>query len=79
MTDHAQARINQSYGRRIIRSAFLGWGARLGLAWVIILSFVAAFAPILANSMPLIASKGGEIIFPISQNVTIFTILSNRL
>ncbi len=65
-----QTRINQSYGRRIIRSAFTGWGARLGLAWVITLSFVAAFAPILANSMPLIASKGGEIIFPILRYIS---------
>jgi len=70
MTDHAQARINQSYGRRIIRSAFTGWGARLGLAWVIFLSFISAFAPILANSMPLIASKNGQVVFPILRYIS---------
>ena len=70
MTDMSQTRINQSYGRRIIRSAFTGWGARLGLAWVVILSFIAAFAPILANSMPLIASKNGQIIFPILRYIS---------
>ena len=56
---------NQSYMRRMLRSAFSGWGARLGFSWVVILAFVASFAPLLANSMPLIASKNGEIIYPI--------------
>ena len=57
--------INQSYGKRILRSAFSGWGARLGFGWVVILAFIAAFAPFLANSMPLLASKNGETIYPI--------------
>lgn len=70
MTDMAQHRINQSYGRRIIRSAFTGWGARLGLAWVVILSFVAAFAPLLANSMPLMMSNNGQISFPILRYIS---------
>jgi len=64
MTDQAHA-INQSYTRRILRSAFSGWGARLGFSWIVILAFIASFAPILANSMPLIARKNGELIFPI--------------
>ena len=68
MTEHTQKGkrpINQSFGARIIREAFSGWGARLGFSWVVILAFLAAFAPLLANSMPLIASKNGQIIFPI--------------
>ncbi len=57
--------LSQTYGSRILRSAFTGWGAKLGLSWVIILAFIASFAPILANSMPLIAKKNGELVFPI--------------
>jgi len=56
---------NQSYGKRILRSAFSGWGAKLGFSWVVILGFIAAFAPFLANTMPLVASKQGEVIYPI--------------
>ena len=76
MTD--QTPKNQSYGRRIIRSAFSGWGARLGFGWIVVLAFIASFAPILANSMPLIARKNGELIFPIlrflnSEDVFVMT------
>ena len=68
MTDSAQANktmINQSFSSRILRLAFSGMGAKIGLAWVVILAFLASFAPLLANSMPLIASKNGELVFPI--------------
>ena len=61
--------VNQSYGKRILRSAFSGWGAKLGFSWVVILAFVAAFAPFLANSMPLLASKNGELLYPIIKYI----------
>lgn len=54
-----------SYASRIVSSAFSGWGARIGLAWVVILAFVACFSPLLANSMPLMVSEGGQISMPI--------------
>jgi len=47
-----------SYASRILSSAFSGWGARIGLTWVIVLAFVACFSPFLANTMPLII--GGQ-------------------
>ncbi len=68
MTDSVQINktmINQSFSSRILRLAFSGLGAKIGLAWVIILAFFASFAPLLANSMPLVASKNGELVFPI--------------
>lgn len=55
----------ESYGKQILRSAFSGWGARFGLAWVLILAFFACFAPLLANSMPLLVSQNGEVSAPI--------------
>jgi len=61
--------VNQSYGQRILRSAFSGWGAKLGFSWIVILAFIAAFSPFLANSMPLVASKNGELIYPILRYI----------
>lgn len=63
MTERSQQSV--SYAKRIISSAFSGWGARIGLAWVIILGFVACFSPLLANSMPLVVSEAGHISMPI--------------
>lgn len=60
-----RSRQSVSYASRIIKSAFSGWGARIGLAWVVILAFVACFSPLLANSMPLLVSEGGVISMPI--------------
>ncbi len=71
MTDSVQTNstmINQSFSSRILRLAFSGMGAKIGLAWVVILAFFASFAPLLANSMPLaarLANKDGELVFPI--------------
>jgi len=60
-----QPRRSASYSKRILSSAFSGWGARIGLAWVVILAFVACFSPLLANSMPLMVSEGGQVSMPI--------------
>jgi len=63
MTKRSQQSV--SYSKRILRSAFSGWGARIGLTWVIILAFVACFSPLLANSMPLLVSENGQLSLPI--------------
>ena len=62
--------VSESYGARVLRIAFSGWGARFGLSWVLLLVFVATFAPFLANSMPLLASEKGEITMPILHYIT---------
>ncbi len=63
-------RRSESYSRRVLRLAFSGWGAKLGLAWVFLLVFAAVFAPYLANSMPLIASEKGTLTLPILRYMT---------
>ena len=63
MTKRSQQSV--SYAKRIISSAFSGWGAKIGFAWVVILAFVACFAPLLANSMPLMVSENGQLSMPI--------------
>lgn len=67
--------ISESYGQRVLRLAFSGMGARLGLMWVLLLVFAATFAPYIANSMPLIASENGEISFPVLRYTTAEDIL----
>ena len=62
--------ISESYGQRVLRLAFSGWGARLGLAWVLLLIFMAVFAPYLANSMPLLASEHGVLTMPVLRYTT---------
>ncbi|MGF1644563.1 MAG: ABC transporter permease [Thiotrichales bacterium] len=67
MTDAAAARAgaisprnrHQSYAARMVRQTFRRWTARLGLAWVLLLAFAAAFAPLLASSRPLAVRENG--------------------
>lgn len=63
MTEHVVSR--ESFSRRIWRKTWQGAGVKLGFAWVGILVFMGVFAPFLANTMPLLMSKGGEISAPV--------------
>jgi len=67
---------HQSYMQRMLRAAFSGWGAKIGFSWVVFLAFVAAFAPLLANSMPLVASKNGKLLFPILRYLGVEDVLA---
>ena len=51
MTEHPHS---PSWSRRILGELLLHWGARLGLAWIALLTLVAVFAPLLANTHPLL-------------------------
>ncbi len=44
----------QSWSQRIASEVLLRWGARLGIAWIGLLTLLAVFAPLLANSHPLL-------------------------
>lgn len=68
MTAHAVSR--ESFSRRIWRKTWQGMGVKLGFAWVGILVFMGVFAPFLANSMPLLMSRGGEISAPVLAYLT---------
>ncbi|SIT66322.1 peptide/nickel transport system permease protein [Ectothiorhodosinus mongolicus] len=50
----------RSYTAQVVREVLLRWGARIGLAWILVLVFVAVFAPFLASSYPLLVSEGGQ-------------------
>lgn len=65
MTELAHAVSRDSLTRRIWRKTLQGVGVKFALAWVGILVFFGVFAPFLANSMPLLLSKNGEISSPV--------------
>ena len=63
MTDVVATR--DPYLRRIWERTLQGTGVKFALVWVGLLVFAAVFAPFLANSMPLIMSKNGQISMPV--------------
>ncbi|MEZ5453377.1 MAG: ABC transporter permease [Thiothrix sp.] len=69
MTEHVVSR--ESFFRRIMRKAWVGVGIRLGFAWVGLLVLMGVFAPFLANSMPLLMSKHGEISAPVLDYLSV--------
>jgi len=70
MTDAAVSS-RQSFAARIWRRTLDGVGVKLGLAWVGLLVFCAVFAPFIANSMPLLISRNGEISAPVLNYLAI--------
>jgi len=46
-----------SYAKKVMRDVFSRIGAKLGLAWIAVIAFVAVFAPFLANSHPLLLNS----------------------
>jgi len=61
----------ESYAARVWRKTLAGVGVKLGFAWVGILVFCAVFAPFLANSMPLLMQKNGELSAPVLQYLSV--------
>lgn len=69
MTDVARMR-RRSYSARIAREVLGAWGARIGLAWILLLAVVAVFAPFLASSHPWLLSREGSIQSPVLAHLT---------
>ncbi|MCB1755379.1 MAG: ABC transporter permease [Gammaproteobacteria bacterium] len=61
----------ESWGRLVWRKTFRSPGARLGLVWICLLAFLAAFAPFLANSRPLLLRHNGDWASPALQAFTV--------
>jgi peptide/nickel transport system permease protein len=62
---------HETFSRRIWRKTWQGVGVKLGFAWVALLVFMGVFAPFLANSMPLLMSKGGKLSSPVLHYLSI--------
>ncbi|WP_415880139.1 ABC transporter permease [Methylomonas sp. TEB] len=61
----------ESFSARIWRKTLAGVGVKFGLGWVGLLVFCAVFAPFLANSMPLLMSKGSTISAPVLEYLSV--------
>ncbi|MCF6235083.1 MAG: ABC transporter permease [Gammaproteobacteria bacterium] len=70
MTDSGLPEKGSGYVAQILRDTFSRWGARLGLLWIGVLIFCAVFAPLLANSHPLLLSQNGAWQSPMLQFMT---------
>lgn len=63
-------RQQRSYAAQVLREVFMQWGARLGIAWIVVLVTVAVFAPFLASSYPLLLSEQSQISSPLLHHLT---------
>ncbi len=54
----------------VARTVLAGWGTRLALAWIGVLMLLALFAPLLANSHPLLLSEGGRLSSPLAEHLS---------
>jgi len=72
MTDSItkQPDLSQSFARRVLRDTFTRSSARIGLGWIFILVIFAVFAPLLANSHPILLSQSGELSSPLLKHLT---------
>ena len=68
-TDRASLR-RRGYAARVLRSAFVRFGARVGALWIGVLIVAAVFAPLLANTHPLLMRAGGRLQSPALAHLT---------
>ncbi len=60
----------RSFLGRVTREVLGDWGALLGLGWVALLVLLAVFAPLLANSHPLVWKQEGKVSSPLLEYLT---------
>ena len=60
----------QSYSARVIRDVLSSLGAKLGLAWIILMIVCAVFAPMISNTHPYLVKEGGEFSSPFLEHLT---------
>lgn len=51
---------SRSFSKMVLSDAFSRTGAKIGLAWIVVLVLFAVLAPLLANSYPLLLSENGK-------------------
>jgi peptide/nickel transport system permease protein len=61
---------SRGFAARIVGDALSRWGARLGLAWIALLVFAAVFAPLIANSHPILLKQQGVVSSPLLRHLT---------
>jgi peptide/nickel transport system permease protein len=61
---------HRSFGRRVFDDMIARRGARVGLAWIGVLAFLAVFAPFIANTHPLLMKMNGSWSSPLLEHLT---------
>src|SRR5215213_2027894 len=64
-----QAPPARTYSRQVLRLTLRRIGARLGLVWIALLVLCAVFAPLLANTHPILMKQGGRWSSPLLRHV----------
>ena len=60
----------RSFLARLALDVLGRWGARIGLAWIGIVALLAVFAPLLANSHPVLWNHEGQVSSPLLRHLT---------
>ncbi len=63
-TPEPRAESPRPWLRRVVTATFSGFGARLGLAWILVVAFCGVAGPFLANTYPLAIKSEGVVSFP---------------
>jgi peptide/nickel transport system permease protein len=61
----------RSYARQVLADTFVSWRARLGAVWIGILVLMAVFAPLIANSNPILLKMSGKWSSPLLKSLTV--------
>ncbi len=60
----------RSFARQALHDTFSNWRARFGMAWILVLAFLAAFAPFIASSHPYLLKVDGQWSSPLLRHLT---------
>jgi peptide/nickel transport system permease protein len=60
----------RSFARRVVNSTLTSWGARIGLAWIVVLLLLSVFGPFLASSHPVLLKQDGQWSSPMLQHLS---------
>jgi peptide/nickel transport system permease protein len=64
------SRPRRTYFQMVVRDTIRRTGAKVGMAWLLVVTFCAVFAPLLATSHPLVMkAAGGELSFPVLNHL----------
>src|SRR5690349_7621366 len=59
-----------SWARQVFRRTFSDWRAIAGAVWIVVLAFLAVFAPFLANTHPVLLKMDGKWSSPLLRHLT---------
>lgn len=60
----------RTYAAQVLHDTFVRWPAKLGLAWIALLGFLAVFGPLIANSHPMLIEMKGQWSSPMLKSLT---------